>query len=182
MKNDLVNLSRFLSLLLRHKPDTLDLQMDSEGWVSVSELIEKWKRKNSNINFDLLQQIVKENNKNRFTFNEDCTKIRANQGHSISVDLQLDISTPPNILFHGTILENLPSIQEQGLKKQKRNHVHLSSDLETAKKVGIRHGISLVILLIDAWKMHEEGYSFYLSKNQVWLTEEVPPQFIKKMH
>ncbi|SRR5690606_12915858 len=164
--------SKFLSLVLRHKPEEIGLTLDSDGWAEVNELLQK-----TDIRFEDLNEIVSTNDKKRFAFSDDFKKIRANQGHSIDIDLNLVPTTPPKILFHGTAEKNIASILEKGLLKQDRNYVHLSADIDTAKKVGMRYG-KPVILKISALKMHQNGYKFYLSKNGVWLTDFVPSEYI----
>ena len=173
----ITRISKFLSLILRHQPEKIGITLDNEGWANVNELIEKSKK--AGIEFDLptLQVVVKTNNKKRFAFNPTGDKIRASQGHSVKVELGYSPQTPPDFLFHGTAIQNLSSILEKGLEKRTRQHVHLSSDKETAKKVGQRHG-EPVVLTIMAKRMQEEGSEFYFSANGVWLTEHVPPKFI----
>jgi len=172
-----IHLSKFISLLLRHKPETIGLQLDENGWANVDELIEKSNRKGVKFNFDDLKFIVQNCNKTRYDFNEDFSKIRANQGHSIQVNLELKVVEPPEILYHGTAKKNLESILKMGIDKINRNHVHLSTDIETASKVGARHG-QVIILEIDAEKMFGEGIEFYLSKNKVWLTNYIDAKYI----
>jgi putative RNA 2'-phosphotransferase len=172
------SLSKFLSLLLRHKPQLIGLELDKNGWANVDELIEKSKTKGKIFNFEELKYIVKNCNKQRYTFNRDFTKIRANQGHSINVELDLHVIEPPAILYHGTAEKNLSSIMQNGLVKQNRQHVHLSLDVETATKVGQRHG-KVIILVVKSGKMHADGIKFYLSKNKVWLTDFVDPKYIE---
>lgn len=133
---------------------------------------------NYSIDIEVLKDIVKSSDKQRFKFNDDFSKIRANQGHSINVDLKLKLKLPPEILFHGTATKNIDSIKQNGLLKQNRHHVHLSSDTETAKKVGMRYG-KPIILKIEAGSMHADGIKFYLSENGVWLTEKVDTKYIK---
>ncbi len=164
--------SKFLSLVLRHKPEEIGLVLDSDGWADVNELLQK-----TDISFEDLKEVVNSNDKKRFTFSDDFNKIRASQGHSIKVDLKLEPTTPPEILFHGTAEKNIVSILGKGLLKQDRNYVHLSADIDTAKKVGMRYG-KPIVLKISALKMHQEGYKFYISKNNVWLTDFVPERFI----
>ncbi|MES2132150.1 MAG: RNA 2'-phosphotransferase [Bacteroidota bacterium] len=176
--NDLKHISKFLSLVLRHKPEEIGISMDSEGWVDVKELLEKCSAKKRYINLQLLQQIVNTNDKQRFTFNHDHTKIRANQGHTINIDLQLEQQEPPEILYHGTVEKFISAIKETGLQKMQRQHVHLSKDLETAVKVGSRRG-KPVILKVHAAKMQETGHAFYLSQNGVWLCDHVPVEYIE---
>ena len=172
-------ISKFLSLILRHKPQTIQLNLNEQGWADVNELLTKIANHRKAITFDQLQYVVENNDKQRFTFNEDQTKIRANQGHSIDIQLNLQAQTPPETLYHGTATRFLDSIFEKGLIKGKRQHVHLSSDIETATKVGKRHG-KLAILIVQSGKMHEAGLEFYLSKNGVWLTDHIPPEYFER--
>ncbi|SIO96657.1 RNA 2'-phosphotransferase [Vibrio spartinae] len=178
-QNQLKHISKFLSLVLRHKPETIGLTLDPHGWANIDELIHKASTSNEieNIDRDLIQEVVDTNDKKRFIMSEDGQHIRANQGHSIRVDLQLQPSVPPEFLYHGTATRFLDSIIEQGLKPQQRQHVHLSADTETAVSVGKRYG-KPVILKIKARLMYEQGYEFYLSENGVWLTSYVLPEFI----
>lgn len=166
-----------MSLALRHKPEALDLQLDNQGWSTIEALIKGFQNKGISLTLEQLQKIVEENNKKRFTFNEDGTMIRANQGHSIDIDLGMEPTTPPPTLFHGTATRFLDSIQATGLEKRSRQHVHLSADKETASQVGKRHG-KLVILVVRSAEMHEKGFEFFISKNGVWLTDHVPAEFI----
>lgn len=173
-----VKLGRFLSLVLRHNPSVIGISLDENGWALVEELLEGMQKTGKKLTREQLERIVKENNKKRYSFNEDHTKIRANQGHSITVDVELKKMKPPSALYHGTASRFLLSIQQQGITRQNRQYVHLSSDVETAFRVGSRHGFP-VVLEIQAQKMQAEGYSFYLSENQVWLTEIVPFRYVK---
>ena len=177
MDQTLVRYSKFLSKILRHKPHTIGLRLDANGWVDVDELLAAAQRAHAPLTRELLERVVAENDKQRFAFNADRTKIRANQGHSIRVDLQLPPQTPPDILYHGTAQKFLAAIRTEGLKPRGRNHVHLSSDAMTARKVGARHGEPLV-LRVRAGEMHACGFVFFLSVNQVWLTERVPVEWI----
>ncbi len=172
------HLSKFLSLILRHKPETIGLQLDENGWANVEELIQKINATGQSIDHELLNSIVVTNDKQRFAFNEDKTLIRASQGHSIEVELQLKETQPPAFLYHGTVDKYITAIKAEGLKKMSRQHVHLSSSKETATLVGSRRG-KPVILIIDAPKMCEDGHLFYLSENNVWLTDCVPAQYIQ---
>lgn len=174
----LTRLSKFLSLILRHKPETIGLSLDSNGWADVNELIQKVKFSNRDIDIDTLITIVEENDKSRFSFNEDKTKIRAVQGHSVDVDLNLTPSEPPIILYHGTAIHNIKSIKENGISKMKRHHVHLSDNLDTAKSVGSRYG-NPVVLVIDSKKMYDDGIVFLKSQNGVWLTYFVDSKYIQ---
>lgn len=171
-------LSKFLSLILRHRPEVIGITLDESGWANVKELIEKMNATGDKISFETLNYIVETNAKKRFAFNPDKTKIRANQGHSITVDHNFKALTPPEFLFHGTGEQFVTSILKQGILKRQRHHVHLSLDKETAYKVGQRHG-KPVILKIEALKMYEAGFSFYRSENNVWLTNYVPVEFIQ---
>ncbi|MFH6945708.1 RNA 2'-phosphotransferase [Flavobacterium sp. FlaQc-50] len=171
-------ISKFLSFVLRHSPETIDLKLDENGWANVDELIPQSNKHKVPLDFDLLQVVVATNDKKRFIFNEDKTKIRASQGHSINVELNLNEVVPEGFLYHGTIAASIDSIKETGLQKMSRQHVHLSKDKETAIKVGGRRG-KPVILTVDAERMQLEGFKFYLSENGVWLTDEVPARYIE---
>ena len=174
MQKDLKKTSKYLSLLLRHKPETIDLTLDDYGWAKVSELIEK---SNGRLNKRNIQLAVEHNDKQRFAFSEDGQWIRANQGHSVKIDLGLEESIPPAILYHGTATRFLGSISAKGLISGNRNHVHLSRDIDTAIKVGVRHG-SVCVLTVNAEKMSDDGLAFYVSKNGVWLTDHMPVRYI----
>ena len=168
-------ISKFLSLVLRHQPEKIGLTLDKNGWATVSQLLEK-----SKVRFTIeeLEEVVATNDKKRFSFNEDQTKIRANQGHSLkNVDLNLASKSPPAFLYHGTVAKFMPEIKTQGLKKMSRQHVHLSKDRDTAIKVGSRRG-KPIILSVRALDMEKQGYTFYISENGVWLTNAVPASFI----
>ena len=175
-----VRISKFLSLVLRHKPETIGLELDENGWTDTNELLAKMSQNGKSIDFEQLNIVVENNPKKRFAFNEDKTRIRANQGHSIKIDLGFEPQQPPEILYHGTGTKYLKSILEQGLKKQKRHHVHLSADKETATKVGQRHG-KLAMLEVATGKMYQDRYKFYLSENRVWLTDEVPVEYLRQL-
>ena len=174
-KNDKV--SKFLSLVLRHQPESIGLELDEEGWADVSELLRQLGKHGKAVGIDQLREVVATNEKKRFAFDESGTRIRASQGHSIKVDLKLEPATPPDVLWHGTATRFLKSILKEGLTSQSRQHVHLSGDQATAAKVGARHG-KLVILSVDARTMTEAGHHFYQSANGVWLTDVVPPQYL----
>lgn len=174
----MVKISKFLSFVLRHQPAAIGLELDANGWADVNELIAKSNKENIPLTPELLQHIVETNSKKRFAFNEQGSKIRASQGHSIEIDLALSAVEPPEILYHGTAEKFVASILENGLVKQQRQHVHLSPDTETAIKVGQRHGKPKVLQVL-AKQMHDEGHKFYLSANGVWLVDEVPPQFLR---
>lgn len=172
-----IKLSKFLSLVLRHKPETIGIKLSTDGWVNTVILIEKMNEKGQKINFDILCQIVAANDKNRFAFNADKSQIRASQGHSLGLDLAYDSQTPPEILYHGTAQNNKDSIFKTGLEKKNRDQVHLSKDIETARKVGQRHGKPIVII-VRSGEMHKAGFRFYESENKVWLTEHVPVNYL----
>jgi putative RNA 2'-phosphotransferase len=174
----LIRTSKFLSLVLRHRPEQIGLQLDTSGWASVDELLRLANAAGRRLTRAELQEVVAQNDKQRFSLSEDGARIRANQGHSVPVDLGLDATRPPELLFHGTALRNLRSIQRGGLHRHGRQHVHLSPDEATATKVGARHG-KPVVLTIEADSMHRAGLEFFLSANGVWLTEHVPARFIR---
>jgi putative RNA 2'-phosphotransferase len=171
------HLSKFISLVLRHRPDIIGLSLDENGWANTNELLEKMNNDKKEIDLPLLEFIVSTNAKQRFSFNTDGSMIRANQGHSVDIDLQLQPARPPVHLFHGTAIQFVPSILETGIQKGSRQHVHLSSDLDTAKQVGSRHG-KPAIFQINSGQMVEDGFVFYLSENKVWLTDNVPAQYL----
>lgn len=173
-------LSKFISLILRHKPEVIGISLDEHGWADVDELISGIS-KTTPIDKKILEKIVAEDEKQRYSFNEDRTLIRANQGHSIPVDVELEKKNPPNILWHGSAEKYEQSIDEQGLIPKSRLYVHLSSDIETAVKVGKRHG-KPVIYRVDTKKMLEEGYDFFQSVNGVWLVKSVPVKFLEKVN
>ena len=173
------HISKTLSLVLRHQPEKFNLQLDAQGWCVVADLLEKFNKKGIALNQEVLEEVVRSNDKKRFAFSEDGLNIRASQGHSIDIDLAYQPVVPPEILYHGTAERNLASIFKEGLKKRNRHHVHLSADKETALNVGQRYG-KPKLLIIRAREMHEQGHLFYCSENNVWLTEEVAPEFFSK--
>jgi putative RNA 2'-phosphotransferase len=170
--------SKFLSLILRHKPETIGISLDARGWALVQDIIDKSTGREVSFTKDLLEGVVSNCRKQRFEFNEDCTRIRCRQGHSLDIELGLQATEPPEYLFHGTATRFLQSILAEGLKKQQRQHVHLSIDDNTATAVGSRYG-KPVVLKILAGKMFRDGHIFYISANGVWLTDSVPPQYIE---
>ena len=172
-------LSRFISLILRHKPSEIGITLDNYGWANVNELIEGINNSGRKINMDILEKIVLTDDKQRYSFNEDKTFIRANQGHSIDVNVELKEVQPPEFLWHGTAEKYIDSICRLGLISKSRLYVHLSSDTQTATNVGKRHG-EVVLLRIDARKMYQDGFKFYLSQNGVWLTKNVPVSYLKR--
>jgi putative RNA 2'-phosphotransferase len=175
-----VKISKFLSLILRHKPEEIGLILEENGWVNIADLLKACADYGKPMTINELRQIVETNDKKRFAFNENETKIRASQGHSVEVDLEFEKRTPPEILYHGTAEKNVGEILASGLKKMKRHHVHLSADTETARKVGARYG-KPVILKIDTVAMLAENYEFFVSANSVWLVENVPPKFLESL-
>ncbi len=174
---DLVKSSKFLSFVLRHRPDKIGLELDENGWALTSDLLEKLNSNGYRCDFEQLKSIVENNNKKRYAFSEDFLKIRANQGHSVEIDLGLKPKMPPEILYHGTAIQNLSSIKKQGLIKGKRHHVHLSAEEGTAIQVGGRHG-KPVVLKVKAGEMNRSGLLFFQSENGVWLVDSVPPDFL----
>lgn len=180
MKNSDTKISKYISLILRHKPEEIGLKLDEYGYLNVSDLINGLNKSWKDFNMDDLERIVREDSKQRYSFNEDKSKIRANQGHSISVNLELQSIKPPNKLYHGTGRKYLDSILKNGLIKKERQYVHLSGDIETASIVGKRHG-ELVVLEIDSESMFNKGIKFYLSKNNLWLCDYVPVEYIKEI-
>lgn len=172
------NLSKFISLILRHKPEVIGINLDEYGYADVQELIEGINNRSQyTIDFESLKEIVDTDNKKRYSFDEGFTKIRANQGHSIKVDVELEKTIPPTYLYHGTATRFEDSIKKSGLKPMSRMYVHLSKDEETAYNVGKRHG-KPKIFKIDAYRMWKDGYIFYLSKNGVYLTKSVPSKYL----
>lgn len=172
-EKELVRMGKNLAFLLRHDKDALENGLiDKNGWRNVHEIV-----KSQGYTKELIKEIVKTNNKQRYEFNSDGSKIRARQGHSIDVDVELNESTPPSVLYHGTYTKALDSIYKHGIVKGERLYVHLSKDEETANKVGSRHGTPFV-LKVNAKKMSEDGIKFYFSNNGVWLTEYVDPKYI----
>lgn len=175
------NTSKFISLILRHKPETIGISLDEHGWADVQELIEGVDRfPGQSLDMETLEEIVRTDAKQRYSFNEDHTLIRANQGHSIQVDVELEERIPPDVLWHGTGEKFVSSIDAQGLIPKSRLYVHLSSDPETAKVVGSRHG-KPVIYQVDCRQMTADGYKFFLSANKVWLTKHVPAKYLRKI-
>lgn len=178
MNKRLVTVSKFLSKYLRHEPDSLGLVLEPGGWVAVKDLLAGAAMIGFSITVDELNEVVAENDKQRFGFDETGLKIRANQGHSTDVDLQLDEATPPERLYHGTVAKCIAAIRAEGLKKMNRHDVHLSKDVETATKVGARRG-KPVSLVIESGRMAADGYKFRRSANGVWLTDHVPAWHIE---
>ncbi len=175
---NIVRISKFLSQILRHRPEKIALQLDEQGWANVDELMEKSCAKGEFFDRAQLQIVVDTNNKKRFAFSEDGLRIRASQGHSIDIDLGLKPQKPPEILWHGTAEKSLDSIRKEGLRPMRRQHVHLSKDRQNAENVGGRHG-KAVVLTVRTGEMSRQKHKFYLSENGVWLTDLVPVEFLE---
>lgn len=176
----LVKISKYLSKHLRHTPERIGIKLAPGGWVSVDELLAACQKHSFPINRLELNEVVAKNDKQRFSFDSTHTLIRANQGHSVEVDLHLEPTIPPDVLYHGTGHGSVEAILREGLCKMSRHHVHLSRDITTAKKVGTRHGRP-VVFQINAAAMHQKGYVFYCSTNGVWLVDQVPPQYLQPL-
>lgn len=175
---DLNNISKYMSLILRHKPDVIGIELDEHGWANVNDLISGIEKDNHGFNFELLEEIVRSDSKQRYSFNDDKSFIRANQGHSINVDVELKEKEPPEYLYHGTGEKYVKSINQDGLIPKSRLYVHLSKDIKTAENVGKRHGKE-VVYRINSGQMYRDGYKFYLSENGIWLTKEVPIKYLE---
>lgn len=173
-------MSKFISLVLRHHPEAAYIQLDEHGWADVEQLLSGMKKTGRKINREILEEIVRTDEKQRYSFNEDKTLIRANQGHSIPVDVGLKEQAPPELLYHGTAVGFYESIQKQGLRPMSRLYVHLSKDVETAISVGKRHG-KPIVLKIHSGSMYRDGVPFYLSENGVWLTRKVEPKYFEQI-
>lgn len=175
--NKLIRISKFLSLVLRHKPEHIGLTLDAEGWADVDELTRRALESGVILDRPTLRQIVEQAEKKRFSFSEDGKRIRANYGHSIPVSLTEESTEPPEFLFHGTAKRFLSSIETEGLGPGTRQYVHLVEDETTASEVGRRHG-EPIVLVIKAHEMHEKGYEFFKTDSAIWLTKEVPVEYI----
>lgn len=179
MSKQLVNASKFLSFILRHKPDQIGLELDANGWANIADLIKKSKgQPQVDLDESIILQVVATSEKKRFALSEDGLSIRANQGHSLDIDLGLQEQVPPARLYHGTASRFLDSIKAQGLQKMNRHHVHLTENEGTATEVGRRYG-KVVMLEIDSQAMHSDGCKFFVSENSVWLVDEVPMAYIR---
>lgn len=173
----LTDLSKFLSFVLRHKPEAVGLELDPNGWVEIEHLVERCRAHGKTVTKGIVEKIVATSPKRRFAISDDGLRVRANQGHSIEIDLGYTPQEPPELLFHGTVSSNIESIRSGGLKRMERHHVHLSPDVASARAVGMRRG-KPTVLQIAAARMHRDGHAFFLSANGVWLTERVPPEYI----
>jgi putative RNA 2'-phosphotransferase len=176
----LVRVSKFLSKHLRHDPQGLGLELAPGGWVPVEDLLAGCARKGMRLSRAELKEVVEENDKQRFSFDETGARIRANQGHSTPVDLQLEPVAPPEVLYHGTAEGVAEEVLRAGLKRMKRHHVHLSATVPAARAVGARHG-KPVVLAVDAAAMSRAGILFYRSANGVWLVDAVPPEHLRPL-
>lgn len=176
---DLNQISKFISLILRHKPEAIGITLDEHGWADVGELI-KGIQKTRQFDLEMLEEIVRTDNKQRYSFNGDRTLIRANQGHSVPVDVELPIAAPPEYLYHGTGQKYVKSIEKAGLLPKSRLYVHLSGDTDTAVQVGSRHGKPVVYRVLSR-RMQEDGAAFYQSVNGVWLTKQVPVKYLERI-
>lgn len=179
MSENLTKTSRFLSLVLRHKPEVIGIELDKNGWADVQSLINGVNRTGKYfLDMKILDEIVRNDEKGRYSFSTDKKKIRANQGHSIKVDVELKKCKPPEYLYHGTAEKYVETINSEGLKPKRRLYVHLSVDAETAEKVGSRHGKPFIYRILSG-EMHRQGYEFYISENGVWLADFIPKNFIE---
>lgn len=169
--------SKYMSFVLRHHPEEIDVVLEDGGWAPLDILIKKMNEKGYKVNLDIVRDVVNSNDKKRFTINEDKTKIKANQGHSVEIDLKLQKKIPPVMLYHGTSEKYVKDIKKKGILKMKRHHVHLSADKDTAINVGFRHGKPFV-LSIDTKSMYADNIDFYQSDNNVWLTDYIAPKYI----
>lgn len=176
---NVVKISRFMSLVLRHNPQKIGITLDSAGWVNINEFLAACNAHGHALTHDELEFVVRHNDKQRFAFSEDGSCVRASQGHSVEVELEYQPTAPPAILYHGTASRFLASIKANGLVRGKRHHVHLSADARTAENVGNRRGKAIVLEVLSG-QMHEDGYEFFLSANGVWLTDAVPANFLKE--
>jgi putative RNA 2'-phosphotransferase len=177
-EKQIIEISKFLSLVLRHKPETIGIQLDENGWTDVDKLIEKSNSYGIRFDKEILKHVVDTNSKKRFAYNETLDRIRASQGHSVDIELGYVNQKPPEILFHGTGEKSVQSILDTGLEKRARQHVHLSSDIEIAFKVGQRHGKPVVFKVL-AEQMYIDKFEFLFSDNGVWLTDNVPTKYLK---
>lgn len=173
---NLTKVSKYLALILRHKPETIGITLDKHGWANVKDLI-KGVNKTYKLDMETLEEIVETDDKQRYSFNEDKTKIRANQGHSVDVDVELEEAVPPEYLWHGTATKYKDSIIKDGLIPKSRLYVHLSESYMTAMDTGARHGNPMVFC-VKALDMYNDGYKFYKSKNGVWLIKSVPVEYL----
>ncbi|MFZ6710097.1 RNA 2'-phosphotransferase [Undibacterium sp. TC9W] len=177
MNNNNKNFSKFLSYVLRHQPDSIGITLDAQGWTEIATLMSQAAKHGKRFKLEDLHEAVSTSDKQRFALSEDGLRIRANQGHSVAVDLALPVSVPPDVLYHGTASRFIASIMKDGLHPGSRHHVHLSANTTTARTVGARHGMP-VILQVMAKQMQEDGIQFFVSANGVWLCDSVPPKYL----
>jgi putative RNA 2'-phosphotransferase len=177
---ELISISKFLSLVLRHQPQRIGIVLDEAGWVDVEQLLVRCAASGRPITVEALSEVVASSDKKRFAFSDDRLRIRANQGHSVDVALGLPMSNPPDVLYHGTAARSVAGILKEGLQRRSRHHVHLSADVAVARTVGARHG-SPVVLRVRARELADQGQTFWRSDNGVWLTDEVPASFLEVM-
>ncbi|MBL8538169.1 MAG: RNA 2'-phosphotransferase [Hyphomonadaceae bacterium] len=177
---DLVRISKTLSLWLRHRPEVAELELDAQGWADVDAVLAALATRNLPGDIETLLHVVDDNDKQRFELTPDLARIRARQGHTVAVDLALTPATPPAELYHGTVERFAAAIEREGLRKMRRHHVHLSPDIETARRVGARRGAP-IIFVVSAAAMHAEGAVFHVTENRVWLTDAVPPRFFRRL-
>lgn len=177
-QKNLTKISKYMSMILRHRPEVIGLTLDPHGWADVKALIRGIQGKYPEFNRKTLEEIVESDEKQRYSFDQNGMRIRANQGHSVHVDVDMEEMDPPEILYHGTGRKSLSSILEKGLLPGNRLFVHLSKDTETARKVGARHG-DPVIFIVHAGQMAKDGYTFRLSANGVWQIPEVPVKYLE---
>ncbi len=175
---ELIDISRYMCLILRHKPGVIGITLDSHGWADTRKLVEGIAKKHSGFNMEMLEEIVRTDNKQRYSLSGDKTRIRANQGHSVPVDVELKKADPPEILYHGTAEKYAASIRREGIISKQRLYVHLSKDEATAVTVGKRHG-KPVVFEVKSGEMQRDGYEFFLSENGVWLTKRVPASYLR---
>lgn len=179
-KSEFKKVSKSLSYVLRHRPDTIGIELGENGWIGVDELLTAFAQNGKTYSRELIEQVVADNDKQRFEFSDDSQQIRARQGHSLEVDLGYEPATPPDVLYHGTATRNLESIFKTGLNKGNRHHVHLSTDKDTMLAVAMRHG-KPVLLEVDAKKMHADGHAFFVTGNGVWLVDAVPTPYLSQI-
>jgi len=177
---DKTKASKFMSLILRHDPAAAGIALDANGWANIDEMLAGMAGKGFAVSRAVLDEIVAEDSKQRYAISDDGLRIRANQGHSVAVDVGLEERRPPDVLFHGTASRFAESIRRDGLKAMSRQHVHLSPDEPTALAVGRRHG-KPVIFRVDAKRMFDAGFKFFCSANGVWLTNDVPPEYLAEI-
>jgi putative RNA 2'-phosphotransferase len=178
-EKQITSISKFLSLVLRHQPETIGIELDQNGWTDVETLLKKTNGYGIKLDNETLKHVVETNSKKRFAFNDTFDRIRASQGHSVEIELGYTARKPPAILYHGTGEKSVQSILDTGLEKQSRQQVHLSADLETAIKVGQRHGKPFVFKVL-AELMFNDKFEFFISDNGVWLTDNVPAKYLKR--